>query len=125
MLLIIKTFVDGVVTNFKVVADQIIVKNIVKFLKSEFASSFGLSDTIVLCPVYSAGEKAIKGINSQSILEAIKNKGKKKLFFASSIEHAIELIETFIPNEKGILLIQGAGSISKISQELLEKIGKQ
>ena len=29
-----KTFVDGVVTNFKVVADQIIVKNIVIFLNS-------------------------------------------------------------------------------------------
>ena len=28
------TFVDGVVTNFKVVADQIMVKNIVKFLNS-------------------------------------------------------------------------------------------
>ena len=34
VLSIIKILEDGVVTNFKVVADQIIVKNIVKFLNS-------------------------------------------------------------------------------------------
>ena len=96
-----------------------------KDLFNEFIDVLSKVERLILLEVYSAGEKAIKGINSQSILEAIKNKGKKKLFFASSIEHAIELTETFIPNEKGILLIQGAGSISKISQELLEKIGKQ
>ena len=96
-----------------------------KDLFNQFIDVLSKVERLILLEVYSAGEKAIKGINSQSILEAIKNKGKKKLFFASSIEHAIELTETFIPNEKGILLIQGAGSISKISQELLEKIGKQ
>ena len=41
----------------RIIQDQIENALSLKFLKNEFASSFKLSDAVVLCPVYSAGEK--------------------------------------------------------------------
>tara|TARA_B100000029_G_scaffold134426_1_gene128749 strand:- start:3000 stop:4391 length:1392 start_codon:yes stop_codon:yes gene_type:complete len=96
-----------------------------KDLFHEFVEVLTEVDRLILLEVYSAGENVIEGINSQSILKAIKNRSKEKFIFASSIEIAMELIDSFVPNEKGVLLIQGAGSISEISNQLLKKISKQ
>ena len=93
----------------------------IKFLKREFTLSFKRSDTVVLCPVYAAGEKVdynfsqdhfSKLIAKRSGIQVIniKNQDDLKIFFKKNL----------FDNE--IIICMGAGSISnwirKISTEL-------
>ena len=48
----------------------------VELLKSEFASSFKLSDTVILCPIYSAGEKINYNFNQYNFSKLIAKKSK-------------------------------------------------
>ena len=50
--------------------------------------------------------------------------GLKNSELASSKEEAIKLIESSILNEGGVLLIQGAGNISDISEILTKQLRK-
>ena len=79
-------------------------------------------ERLILLEIYSAGEESIEGINSTALFESIKNKGLEDVFLAKSNTQAYELIEKNISKEKGVLLIQGAGNISEISDKLNQKI---
>ena len=79
-------------------------------------------ERLILLEIYSAGEESIDGINSTTLLESITNTGFKDVFLAQSNAHAYELIENIISKEKGVLLIQGAGNISEISDKLAKKV---
>ena len=48
----------------------------VKLLKNEFASSFKSSDVVVLCPVYSAGEKIKYNFNQDNFSKLISRRSK-------------------------------------------------
>ena len=48
----------------------------VQSLKNEFASSFSSSDAVVLCPVYSAGEKIMYNFKQDSFSKLISKKSK-------------------------------------------------
>ena len=89
-------------------------------LKKEFASSFKLSDAVVLCPVYAAGEKIdnkfdqynfAKQISKKSntLVINIKNKHELKLFFKKNL----------FSNE--LVICMGAGSISHWIREIGKK----
>ena len=89
-------------------------------LKKEFASSFKLSDAVVLCPVYAAGEKInnkfdqynfAKQISKKSntLVINIKNKHELKLFFKKNL----------FSNE--LVVCMGAGSISSWIREIGKK----
>ena len=60
----------------------------VKSLKKEFASSFLLSDLVILCPVYAAGEKVNKKYNQKSFAKLISKYSKVQVI---SVENEIEL----------------------------------
>jgi UDP-N-acetylmuramate--alanine ligase len=89
-------------------------------LKKEFASSFKLSDVVVLCPVYAAGEKIdnkfdqynfAKQISKKSntLVINIKNKHELKIFFKKNL----------FSNE--LVVCMGAGSISNWIREIGKK----
>jgi len=88
-----------------------------KFLKSEFASSFGLSDTIVLCPVYSAGEKISYGFNQNKFSQLIAKKSKIQVV---NIKNKEDLKNYFKKNlfEDEMVICMGAGSISNWIKEI-------
>ena len=63
-------------------------------------------------------------MSSEKLLKQIKEMGSKNSELASSKEEAIKLIESSILNEGGVLLIQGAGNISDISEILTKQLRK-
>ena len=75
----------------------------------------------VVIPSYNE-EESIERVSSSALLESIKNTGLEDVFLAKSNAQAYELIENIISKEKGVLLIQGAGNISEISDKLSQKI---
>ena len=93
-----------------------------KDLFQEFVEVLKSVERLILLEIYSAGEAAIEGISSSALLQSIKNTGAENVFLAQSNSEAYKLIENIISKEKGVLLIQGAGNISEISDKLIKKI---
>jgi UDP-N-acetylmuramate--alanine ligase len=93
----------------------------VKSLKNEFALSFRSSSEVVLCPVYSAGEKLRYNFDQNHFSQLISKKSKIQVI---NIKNQKELKNYFKKNlfNNEIVVCMGAGSISnwirKIGQEL-------
>ena len=93
----------------------------VKSLKKEFALSFKLSDQVVLCPIYSAGEKNKYNFSQDNFSELIAKNSKVQVV---NIKNQNDLKNYIKKNlfDNEMLICMGAGSISnwirKISDEL-------
>ena len=79
-------------------------------------------DKLILLEIYSAGEEPLKEVSSEKLLKHIKEMGSKNSELAGSKEEAIKIIKSSILNEGGVLLIQGAGNISDISEILTKQL---
>ena len=80
-------------------------------LFQEFSLCFKECDSVVVAPIYSAGEEPIPNISSKNLAEAIRNQGINQVF---EIEDAKELpyIIRRIAQENDTVLCLGAGSIT-------------
>ena len=93
----------------------------VKLLEKDFASSFKLSDQVVLCPVYSAGEKDLYKYNEEKFSKLISKNSKTQII---NIKDQHDLKNFFKKNlfSDELVICMGAGSIStwirKIAKEL-------
>ena len=93
----------------------------VKSLKNEFALSFKSSDTVVLCPVYSAGEKIKYNFNQDYFSKLISIKSNIQVV---NINNQLELKNYFKKNllDNEIVICMGAGSISNWIKEIGEEL---
>ena len=89
----------------------------VKSLKNEFASSFKSSDVVVLCPIYSAGEKAIDNFNQSDFSKLISKKSKVQVINIESKKDLKSYIKTNLLSEE-MVICMGAGSISNWIREI-------
>ncbi len=90
----------------------------VKLLKKDFASCFKDSDLVVLCPVYSAGEKVDKKYNELNFAKQISKSSKVQVVI---IRDENDLKKFFVKNlfQNEIIICMGAGSISKWIREMV------
>ncbi len=88
-----------------------------KDLKKEFTYAFKDADTVILCPVYSAGEKIKLGFNYYEFAKKIIKNSNVKLFM---VQNNIELAKYLKQNMYGkkIVVGMGAGSISNWIKDL-------
>ena len=88
-----------------------------KDLKKEFSLSFKKANTVVLCPVYAAGEKLKLGFNYSNFAKDIIKKSKVNLFLVNDQYQLAKFIKSNIYGKK-IVIGMGAGSISSWMREL-------
>jgi UDP-N-acetylmuramate--alanine ligase len=88
-----------------------------KDLKKEFSLSFKKADTVILCPVHTAGEKIRLGFSYNSFAKEIIKKSKVKLFLIKDQHQLAKLIKHNIYGKK-IVVGMGAGTISSWMNEL-------
>ena len=89
----------------------------VKFLKNEFASSFRSIDEVVLCPVYSAGEKIKYNFNQGYFSRLISNKSKVQVVNIKNQEDLKNYLKkNLFKNE--MVICMGAGNISNWIREI-------
>ena len=86
-------------------------------LKKEFSFSFKKANTVILCPVYVAGEKMKLGFNYDNFARDIIKNSKVKLFMINNQYELAKLIKNTIHGKK-IVIGMGAGSISAWMREL-------
>jgi UDP-N-acetylmuramate--alanine ligase len=80
-------------------------------LFEDFAACFNDADTILLSPVYSAGEEPIEGISSQELVSRIKAGGHRDARFIEGPEALAPLVST-IAQPGDFVVLLGAGSIT-------------
>ena len=92
-----------------------------KDLKKEFSLSFKKADTVILCPVFAAGEKIKLGFNYNDFAKDIIKDSKVELFLVNDQFQLAKFIKSNIYGKK-IVIGMGAGSISNWMRELPNQI---
>lgn len=87
-------------------------------LFSQFVDVLGLADELLLFDIYSAGEPEIVGISSEILANAIDTRGTAVTLVNEKTlaEHLNKLVR-----EGDVILMQGAGSISQLANQLMQK----
>tara|TARA_B100001057_G_C22832399_1_gene943884 strand:+ start:15 stop:1328 length:1314 start_codon:yes stop_codon:yes gene_type:complete len=92
-----------------------------KDLRKEFSYAFMEADIVILCPVYSAGEKIKLGFNYLNFAKEIIKNSRVKLFMVKDNIQLAQFIKKNIYGKK-IVIGMGAGSISNWMKKLPELI---
>ena len=90
-----------------------------KDLRKEFSLAFQNADTVVLCPVYTAGEKIKLGFSYLNFAKEIIKNSKVKLFLINDFKQLAIFLKKNMYGKK-IVIGMGAGSISNWMRSLQE-----
>ena len=88
-----------------------------KDLKKQFSYAFKKADTVVLCPIYTAGEKIKLGFNYLNFAKQIINNSRVKLILVEDKYQLAKFIKYNLYGKK-IVIGMGAGTISNWMKEL-------
>lgn len=89
-------------------------------LYDDFANVLSQVDVLLMLDVYSAGEPAIAGADSRSLCRTIRSRGKLDPIFVSDPDAVPESLAQLLRGDD-LVLVQGAGNISKIARNLAER----
>ena len=79
-------------------------------------------DALVLLDVYAAGEERIDSADSKALAQAIRQRGQVNPVYAKDSAEALQLLPQFVAAQD-VLLVQGAGNVSTISNTLTDHVG--
>jgi len=88
----------------------------------DFIDAFDLADSIVICPVYSAGEEVIKGFNEHTLGQKIQQLHPQKTVITMHQESDLApiLIDLIAPGD--FVICMGAGTISGWANQLPDQL---
>ena len=90
-----------------------------KDLKNEFSFAFKDANTVILCPIYAAGEKIRLGFNYLNFAKQLIKNSKVKLFLVKDNIQLAKFLKKNVYGKK-IVIGMGAGSISNWMRKLPE-----
>ncbi|HLM60567.1 MAG TPA: UDP-N-acetylmuramate--L-alanine ligase, partial [Pyrinomonadaceae bacterium] len=90
-------------------------------LMEDFARCFNNADSLFLLDIYAASEPPIENVTAEILTEKIKEFGHKNVRYIGDIETAAEKVTEHL-REGDLVITLGAGSITKLSDELIEKL---
>ena len=88
-----------------------------KNLRKKFESAFENADTVLLCPIYKAGENIVLGFSYEKFAKEIINKSKVKLVFVNDQYQLAKFVKQNIYGQN-VVIGMGAGSISNWMKDL-------
>jgi len=88
-----------------------------KDLKKEFSFAFKNADTVILCPIFTAGEKIKLGFKYHNFAKEIIKNSKVRLFLVNDKNQLAKFLKKNIYGKK-IVIGMGAGSISNWMRQL-------
>lgn len=90
-------------------------------LMDEFALAFNNADVLYVLDIYAASEKPIEGITAEVLTDNIRKYGHKNASYIGDIEGAADrVIENL--QEGDLVITLGAGSVTRLSDEIVEKL---
>jgi UDP-N-acetylmuramate--alanine ligase len=95
-----------------------------KELMEDFVVAFNNADVLMILDIYAASEQPIEGITAAVLTENIKRYGHKNVSYVGDIDTATQKIcDLLQPGDLVITL--GAGSITRLSEEVLEELNRR
>jgi UDP-N-acetylmuramate--alanine ligase len=93
-------------------------------LWEDFVTAFNDADYLVMTEIYAAGEEKIPGIESASLVEAIRAHGHRDAHFIGDLDAVVErLLAELKPGD--LVLTLGAGSISTLGERLVSGLREE
>lgn len=93
-------------------------------LLEDFSKAFKSSDSLLLLDIYPAGEKPIKGINSELLFKKIKESGFKSVkYFKDRTLVTEELVNKTLKGD--VILTLGAGDVWKVGEEIVKGLRRK
>jgi UDP-N-acetylmuramate--alanine ligase len=92
-------------------------------LFDDFARAFNHADVVLILDIYPAGEAPIEGITTPALIEKIRSFGHRNVLYAPDYE-MVEAYITANVREGDAVIVMGAGSVTKLSDVLSQKIPK-
>ena len=86
-------------------------------LKKDFCLSFRKASSVILCPVYKAGENMKLDLNYKKFSEQISKKSKVQVFIVNNQYELAKFLKQYLKPEN-LVIGMGAGSISNWIKEL-------
>lgn len=93
-------------------------------LMDDFVVAFNNADVLFILDIYAASEQPIDGITAEVLTENIKKFGHKNATYIGDIETAAEKVCEHLASDDLVITL-GAGSVTRLSDEILEKIKGQ
>ena len=91
-----------------------------RYLAGDFARALHAADRVYLTPIYAASEEPIDGVSERSIGEPLAASGTR-VAYVDDVERLLQTIPSDAP-EGALVLMLGAGSISRVAHRLGERI---
>jgi UDP-N-acetylmuramate--alanine ligase len=92
-------------------------------LMEDFARSFNNADALYLLDIYAASEQPIEGVTAEILAEKINEFGHKNVQYIGDITTAAPRVIEDLQKDDLVITL-GAGSITKLSDEILELLTK-
>ena len=92
-------------------------------LFDDFATSFNDADTILVAPVYAAGEDPIEGVNSKALVDRIKTAGHRDARFIEDPKEIAPIVAS-IAEPGDYVVFLGAGNITQWAYALPEELAE-
>ena len=90
-------------------------------LMDEFALSFNNADVVYVLDIYAANEQPIEGITAEILTENIRKYGHKNVNYIGDVETAARKVAENL-REGDLVITLGAGSVTRLSDEILESL---
>jgi UDP-N-acetylmuramate--alanine ligase len=87
-------------------------------LMDQFAGAFADANTVFVLPIYAASEQPIHGVTAERLAERIQG---PQVHFVADFPAAIEAV-TAQAHEGDLILTLGAGSVSQLAPQIVEKL---
>jgi len=91
-------------------------------LMDEFALAFNNADVLFVLDIYAASETPIEGISAEVLTENIRRFGHKNVSYIGTMETAAAIVCGEL-KEGDLVITLGAGSVTRLSEEILENLG--
>lgn len=89
----------------------------------QFCRCFNNSDYVIILDVFPAGEKEMKGINSEALVKGIKDYGHKHVLYLKDTKQLAQTILDINAKDKlKLAIFMGAGSITNIVREVYTEL---
>ncbi|HDK44620.1 MAG TPA: UDP-N-acetylmuramate--L-alanine ligase [Desulfobacteraceae bacterium] len=93
-------------------------------LFDEFKIAFHRADVLVMSDIYAASETPIEGVNSETLVRAVKRHGQREVYYLPDLESLpAELVKMVRPGD--LVLTLGAGNIVRTGEALLKLLQEQ
>jgi UDP-N-acetylmuramate--alanine ligase len=91
-----------------------------QMLFDDFAEILSEADLLLLLEIYAAGEQPISGVNGRALTRSIRQRGRIEPIFVEQL-HDLQWNLNNIIRDGDILLLQGAGNIGSMVQQLAKQ----